>query len=73
MVAAVLFRVYHLERFLALGYIKASQARFAAMYAGHPVAVIGSYMGIYILVTALSLPGAAVMTLGGGAATKQET
>ncbi len=30
-------------------------------------AVIASYMGIYILVTSLSLPGAAVMTLAGGA------
>jgi hypothetical protein len=50
---------------LSLSYLKASQASFAALYDGHPVTVIGTYMVIYILVTALSLPGTTVMTLSG--------
>jgi len=43
-----------------------SQEKFQALYQSHRVLVIASYMGIYIVVTALSLPGAAVMTLAGG-------
>ncbi|HZV45986.1 MAG TPA: TVP38/TMEM64 family protein, partial [Thermodesulfovibrionales bacterium] len=45
----------------------ASQVKFAAVYADHRLMVIAAYMVIYILVTSLSLPGAAVMTLAGGA------
>ncbi len=61
------FKVFGLGQYLTLAYIKESQARFAELYAGNRVAVIALYMAIYILVTSLSLPGAAVMTLAGGA------
>lgn len=64
---AVFFRAYHLERYFSLEYIKASQAGFAALYAEHRLLVIATYFAIYVAVTALSLPGAAVMTLAGGA------
>ena len=37
------------------------------LYSEHRIGVITGYMGIYILVTSLSLPGAAIMTLAGGA------
>ncbi|MCP4711276.1 MAG: TVP38/TMEM64 family protein, partial [Planctomycetes bacterium] len=50
-----------------LDYMKVSQARFAELYAANRVLVIAAYMGIYIIMAALSLPGAAVMTLLGGA------
>ena len=63
---AALFRLFHFEDYL-LSYIKGSQLRFAALYEDHPIAVIGMYIFIYIAVTALSLPGATVMTLAGGA------
>jgi len=62
-----LFFALDLGKYLSLGYIKGSQARFEALYVAHPVLVIGGYMLLYILVTGLSLPGAAVMTLAGGA------
>lgn len=62
-----LFRLFHLGDYLTLSYIKESQQRFAALYEDHRIAVIGVYMLIYITVTALSLPGATVMTLAGGA------
>ena len=65
--AAVLFRAYHLERYLSLEYIKASQDRFALLYAQHQLPVIGAYFFIYVVVTAFSLPGAAILTLTGGA------
>ncbi|MFC1534560.1 TVP38/TMEM64 family protein [Thermodesulfobacteriota bacterium] len=63
----VMFKIFELDRYLSLSYIKASQESFASLYAKHRVPVIGSYMLIYIVVTSLSLPGAAVLTLAGGA------
>jgi uncharacterized membrane protein YdjX (TVP38/TMEM64 family) len=61
------FMAFDLGRYFTLSYIKESQERFAAFYVENRGLVISSYMGIYVLVTALSLPGAAVMTLAGGA------
>ena len=65
--AVILFKILGLGNYLTLDYLKASQDKFAALYADNRLAVIAAYMGIYIVVTALSLPGAAVMTLAGGA------
>lgn len=64
---AVLFKALGLGQYFTLSYVKASQAKFAALYADHRLMVIAVYMVIYILVTSLSLPGAAIMTLAGGA------
>ena len=64
---AILFKVLGLEQYFTLAYIKASQARSAAVYADHRLMVIAAYMAVYILVTSLSLPGAAIMTLAAGA------
>ena len=61
------FRIFNIGDYLSLSYIKESQQKFADLYLHHRFAVISGYMGIYILVTSLSLPGAAVMTLAGGA------
>lgn len=61
------FWIFNIGDFLSLSYIKESQQNFAALYRQHAAFVISGYMGIYILVTSLSLPGAAVMTLAGGA------
>ena len=65
-VLIALFKILHLDRYLSLSYLRASQESFAILYEQHRVMVIGTYMLIYILVAALSLPGAAVMTLAGG-------
>jgi len=61
------FYGFNLGRYFSLDYVKASQAQFATLYAAHPSLVIAAYMGMYVVVVALSLPGAAVMTLLGGA------
>ncbi len=66
-VLIVLFKVFNLGQYFTLDYIKASQEKFAALYAEHRLLVIACYMGIYIVMAALSLPGATVMTLLGGA------
>ncbi len=62
-----IFKIFDLGQYLTLAYIKESQATFTALYAENQALVIASYMIIYILVTSMSLPGAAVMTLAGGA------
>ncbi len=61
------FKIFNLGDYLSLSYIKESQQNFQELYAQNNVAVIAGYMLVYIIVTALSLPGAAVMTLAGGA------
>jgi pyruvate/2-oxoglutarate dehydrogenase complex dihydrolipoamide dehydrogenase (E3) component/uncharacterized membrane protein YdjX (TVP38/TMEM64 family) len=61
------FFAFDLGRFLSLTYIKQSQAGFAALYAERPALVIGVFFAAYVAVTALSFPGAAVMTLAAGA------
>jgi uncharacterized membrane protein YdjX (TVP38/TMEM64 family) len=61
------FKIFNLGDYLTLTYIKESQEKFQVIYSDNRAAVIGSYMLIYILVTSLSLPGAVVMTLAGGA------
>ena len=62
----VAFRYFDLGQYLTLEYIKTSQDKFHTLYIAHRFIVIAAYMGIYIAVTALSLPGAAVLTLAGG-------
>ena len=62
----VAFRYFDLGQYLTLDYIKGSQEKFQALYLSQRFLVIATYMGIYIAVTALSLPGAAVLTLAGG-------
>ncbi len=62
-----LYFVFDLGQYLNLQYLKASRNKFQALYETHRLLVILSYALIYIVVTSLSLPGAAVMTLAGGA------
>jgi uncharacterized membrane protein YdjX (TVP38/TMEM64 family) len=61
------FRIFHVEDYLTLTYIKESQARFESLYATHRLALIAGFMLMYIVVTSLSLPGAAVLGLAAGA------
>lgn len=66
-VAVSLFFYLDLGQYLTLEYVKDSQARFQQLYADNTLLVVAVYMAIYIVVTALSLPGAVIMTLAGGA------
>ena len=66
-IIVILFKVLGLGQYLSLDYLKTSQDKFIQLYASHRFGVITTYMVVYIVVTALSLPGAAVMTLAGGA------
>jgi pyruvate/2-oxoglutarate dehydrogenase complex dihydrolipoamide dehydrogenase (E3) component/uncharacterized membrane protein YdjX (TVP38/TMEM64 family) len=65
---ATLFQLFDLSRFLSLAAIKGGQAELEAWRSARPLfAGIVFFMG-YIAAAALSLPGAAVMTLAAGAA-----
>ncbi|MBW6511732.1 MAG: FAD-dependent oxidoreductase [Desulfuromonadaceae bacterium] len=66
-VLVVTFFVFDLQRYLTLAELKTRQAEFQDFYAAHRLLTLGLYFVLYVLVTALSLPGAAVMTLAGGA------
>ena len=56
-----------LGRYLDLAYLKSRQADIDALYREHPVAAPAAYFAAYVAITGLSLPGAAIMTLAGGA------
>jgi pyruvate/2-oxoglutarate dehydrogenase complex dihydrolipoamide dehydrogenase (E3) component/uncharacterized membrane protein YdjX (TVP38/TMEM64 family) len=62
-----IFFIFDLQQYLTLDYLKSRQLAFADFYGEHRLLTVAVYMLIYILVTALSLPGATVMTLAGGA------
>ncbi|MGO2133440.1 MAG: FAD-dependent oxidoreductase [Halomonas sp.] len=61
------FFVSDAYQLLTLENIKASQARFQALFDARPLAVAGVFFAVYVLMAALSLPGAALLTLLGGA------
>jgi uncharacterized membrane protein YdjX (TVP38/TMEM64 family) len=65
--AAALFWFLDLDRYLTLAFLKGSLEDFRAMQDTHPLPVLFAYFSFYVAVTALSLPGAAVLTLAGGA------
>jgi pyruvate/2-oxoglutarate dehydrogenase complex dihydrolipoamide dehydrogenase (E3) component/uncharacterized membrane protein YdjX (TVP38/TMEM64 family) len=66
-VAVAAFFALDLDRYFTLDALKAGQAGFAAAYATQPLTVIGVFFLVYVAVTALSLPGAAVLTIAAGA------
>ena len=63
----VVFFGFDLGRYLTFDYLKSRQVALETYHADHQAMTMAIYMVIYIVVTALSLPGAAVMTLAGGA------
>ena len=67
LVLVALFFIFDLGRFFSLAFIKSQQSSFAELYAQRPVMVIAAFFAAYVAVTALSLPGAAIMTLAAGA------
>jgi pyruvate/2-oxoglutarate dehydrogenase complex dihydrolipoamide dehydrogenase (E3) component/uncharacterized membrane protein YdjX (TVP38/TMEM64 family) len=56
-----------LDQYLTLSYLQNQHHQFESWYQKNPVPVIVAYAIIYVVVTGLSLPGAAVLTLAGGA------
>ncbi len=62
-----LFFAFDLDRFLTQEYAKSQRQAQHDANAANRGTTVAIYMAVYIAVTALSLPGAAIMTLVGGA------
>jgi len=67
LLAVGLFFYLDLGRFLTLSALKANRQALAEYYATHGAVTVAAFMAIYILQTALSLPGAAILSLAAGA------
>jgi pyruvate/2-oxoglutarate dehydrogenase complex dihydrolipoamide dehydrogenase (E3) component/uncharacterized membrane protein YdjX (TVP38/TMEM64 family) len=66
-VLASAFFAIDLGRYFSLDYFKSQQAAIEAYRAAHPGLTAGIFFAVYVAVTGLSLPGAAILTLVGGA------
>ena len=65
--AVAAYFIFDLGRFLSLQELKARQEALQALTHAQPLLVAGSFMLIYTVATALSFPGAAILTLAAGA------
>lgn len=62
-----LFFWLDLGRFLTLAALKTNRQALYDYYAAHKILTVTAFMAIYIVQTALSLPGAAILSLAAGA------
>ena len=62
-----LFFHYDLNQLLTLEGLKGSMDQFGQWREQSPLLVVGGFFTLYVLVAALSLPGAAILTLAAGA------
>src|SRR5688500_12458024 len=65
--AIAAFFVFDLGAYLTLASLKARQAELAAFVDARPLVAVAAFFLLYVAVTALSLPGAAILTLAAGA------
>ncbi len=65
--AVILFFSFDLQRFLTLAALKANRQILVDYYVAHQLVMVAGFMAVYIIQTALSLPGAAILSLAAGA------
>ena len=56
-----------LGQYLSLSYLQSQRETFQSLHAAYPVRTLAAFFALYVAVTALSVPGAAIMTLAAGA------
>lgn len=66
-IAIAAFFMFDLHQYFRLEVLREQRDALLAFTEGHLLMMIAAYMGVYIVMAALSVPGAAVMTLAGGA------
>ena len=66
-VLIVAVKVFHLDQYLTLSYLKESLDQLKALYENHRLTVIAGYFIVYVLTTSLSIPGASPLSIAGGA------
>jgi len=65
--ATALFFLFDLDQYFSLDFFKSQQAAIEAWREARPLAAALLFFALYVAVTGLSLPGAAIMTLAAGA------
>ena len=65
MIAVIYQQQWH--QYLSLDQLKAQQQQLAQWHSEHFIALFVGYFVVYVAVTALSIPGAVILTLGSGA------
>ena len=65
--AIAAFFAFDLGQYLNLQTLKTQQAAIQSFHANSPLLSVAAYFVIYVVTTALSLPGAVLLTLAGGA------
>ena len=65
--AIIVFIAFDLGRFFTLDALKQGKGTLAAWQSNEPWLMAGGYFGLYVAMAALSLPGAAIMTVAAGA------
>ena len=63
----IAFFAFDLDHYLTLEFLKQRQGEFAVLREQSPWQVAGLFFALYVTATALSLPGAAILTLAAGA------
>lgn len=66
-ILVTIFFALDFDQYLTLEQLRTSQAEFAGWFEQWPIAISAAFFAFYVLVTALSLPGAAIMTIAAGA------
>lgn len=61
------FFVFGLDKYFTLQYMQSQRQDFVRFYGSHQALTIVVFFVVYVAVTALSLPGAAIMTIAAGA------
>ena len=67
LLAVVLYRRLGLGDLLTLDSLKASRDTLTALYVDRPLFTVAAFFGLYVVATALSFPGATILTLAAGA------
>ena len=61
------FVIFDVQQYLNLDALKSQQDYFSSLKQEHAILISGGFFLSYVLITALSLPGAAILTLAAGA------
>jgi len=59
--------IFDLTQYLNLELLKQQREQLTQLFAEQPLLMFGGYFALYVVCTALSIPGATVLTLGAGA------
>jgi pyruvate/2-oxoglutarate dehydrogenase complex dihydrolipoamide dehydrogenase (E3) component/uncharacterized membrane protein YdjX (TVP38/TMEM64 family) len=66
-IIVLIFFHFELEQYLTLEYVKTQQQMIDRYYAEHRALTLIGFFVLYVVITGVSLPGATVLTLAGGA------